>query len=154
MGRAGGNGLTGFRGKADGGDYGPLYAGWRGGEGVSKREILFRGKQIVCREWVYGSLVILKLEEEDVYRISDFAGDSILRVIPETVGQYTGLEDKNGIKIFEGDIVCYKTMNLPVRWDDECSGFFIGKDKYWMMNDCNLEVIGNIHDNPGLLERT
>jgi hypothetical protein len=43
-------------------------------------------------------------------------------------------------------------MKLVVRWDNDKAGFFVGKDRYWMMNDINLEVIGNVTDNKELLE--
>jgi len=118
------------------------------------RGIEFRGKREDNGKWVFGSLLSwdagerhICCEEDDNEAMGKFP------VIPETVGEYTGLLDKNGVKIFEGDIVRYKGMELAVRWDTEKAGFFIGNDKYWMMNGTDIEVIGNIHDNPELLNK-
>ena len=127
------------------------------------REILFRGKQ-EDGEWVYGWFCPKDLEPS-TFAVIDTP--NIIRekdllwceVVPETVGQYTGLTDKNGTKIFEGDIV-RATQN---RIHDECyvgyeNGTFMLYPKngkiyertlweYWY-NDWEVEVIGNIHDNP------
>lgn len=86
------------------------------------------------------------------------------KVIPETVGQYTGLTDKNGKKIFEGDIVKFCTELKEICFVDYGKGKYIlrqlKKDKYlsWQSIDIfelfglEWEVIGNIHDNPELME--
>lgn len=129
------------------------------------REILFRGKRTNNGEWICGSLCATIPSDEDFYTISyfDFEGYYIEeKVIPETVGQFTGLTDKNGKKIFEGDIV--KHFNVfdvgvdigKVCWDDKYCQFYrtsnSGMHNYRVGADCSYEVVGNIHDNPELLK--
>ena len=134
------------------------------------REILFRGKSVDNGEWVYGfySPVNLPIFGNQGHFINE-NGFRAVEVIPETVGEYTGLTDKNGKKVFEGDIV--KTWRNTIGkiefgqyWDEEIEEDFygyawIGKDEYGesitlSINKCwnGHEVIGNIHDNPELLE--
>ena len=138
------------------------------------REILFRGKRIDNGEWIEGCLLNVTLGGKTARLIF---GDNFIRakndvkalshamVDPETVGQFTGLTDKNGKKIFEGDIVtakdeiwgspfCYSITGKIVY--DEASFFIEPKDvmeTQYIFNECAVyEVIGNIHDNPELLE--
>lgn len=111
------------------------------------REILFRGKKINS-EWVKGDYVI------DIFTKTPFintSGNGFEKVDPKTVGQYTGLTDKNGTKIFEGDIVLRRKDKELVFYDD--GGFSPFAIPGW---ECTpdadeVEVIGNIHDNPELL---
>ena len=141
------------------------------------REILFRGKRINNGEWVEGCLVHRSMfygEPCDNYFIlcdGEFHCDyyNASEVIPETIGQYTGLTDKNGKKIFEGDICTDEFRTLLVRYDFfqwnckviETTGLIKGLefplwhwDRY-PQNGCRqLEVIGNIHDNPELLKES
>lgn len=111
------------------------------------REILFRGK--IESDWAYGDLKHFK----DTVVIFEQGYTFPCIVIPETVGQFTGLTDKNGIKIFEGDIVQFKGANYEVVYIEKYTRF-AGKKKgcvfsvfAWKM----CEVIGNIHDNPELM---
>ena len=117
------------------------------------REILFRGKRVENGKWVDGDLV--KRDKSFYVLQSDSDDYKCNEVNPETIGQYTGLDDKYGVKIFEGDILRGSMVNLIVAY--EGAGFIA----YWMDHDygygtekmwCNLveggEVIGNIHDNP------
>lgn len=133
------------------------------------REIKFRGKDIDCNEWRYGSLVKIRderLHKNDgylLYYIVDEENQQWI-ALPETVGQYTGLKDKNGKEIFEGDIVfaiaTYDCANTVVVWDD--GGFVLVPCKYYKnyISRCGYkdirfldkEVVGNIHDSPELLE--
>ena len=124
------------------------------------REILFRGKRTDNYEWIEGSLCTTIPSDEDFYTISyfDFEGYYIEeKVIPETVGQYTGLTDKNGKKIFEGDIIQFCTgMKLHYIVEFGLGGFMVSRydirDAIINVYNCPCEVIGNIHDNPELLK--
>ncbi len=125
------------------------------------REILFRGKRKDNGEWVEGFYVFDEcalIVENLSYSLIDNQKCQLVGVypiIPETVGQYTGLCDKNGKKIFEGDVVRDKT-NRVVYEIFYCndSAMFIKESvlRSSLGNPLHLEVIGNIHDNPELLK--
>lgn len=150
---------------------------------MAMREILFRGKRINNGEWVSsGNLITFNDEGEgkqffipeanakctsshdEQDNIIAFPSGVFYKVDPKTIGQYTGRTDKNGKKIFEGD-VCrfYGTdgcSDYVVFWDDTVSQWTVRQidlgakdvlDSYFA--EC-CEVIGNIHDTPELLEVT
>lgn len=116
------------------------------------REILFRGKQRDNGEWFYGDLIHLN------HCVSIRSKDCARSVVPETVGQYTGLTDKNGRKIFEGDLIRSTETGETaiVQWFSEHSAFMIWcktSNQVGFLYECEksiIEVIGNIHDNPEL----
>ena len=121
------------------------------------REILFRGK-ITQDEWVYGFYENVKLEEATIHYINGKIVSS------KTVGQYTGLTDKNGKKIFEGDIIDTPDRLVKVVWFEGNAQFDLHFIRYkddvtttnfkgiHMRDLKEYEVIGNIHDNSELLE--
>ena len=129
------------------------------------REILFRGKRVkkYCEseDWTYG---VPYIDNEGDCIMTDDCSKFVVQ--SETVGQYTGLTDKNGTKIFEGDIVKIKdyskgcalnyeqpTSNWVVRWNDKYAQFTIDYMSLLPYKHFNeSEVIGNIHDNPELLK--
>lgn len=154
-------------------------------EGVSMREILFRGKRLDTGEWVEGFLLKVTIDGKTAYLIfgdnfcfdgSDVKALSHALVDPATVGQFTGLVDKDDKRIFEGDlfrdesedltaVVIFKDGCFRLEWHgitgtwtesgfDECGGGYGITEcepvDYWYVHD--MEVIGNIHDNPELLE--
>ena len=137
------------------------------------REILFRGKRVDNGEWVCGDLFNNYNDKKFIGEliINDYKGTacdryeigtSIVECIPSTVGQYTGLTDKNGKKIFEGDIVkglfvfgeissvvIFKYGSFGIEWNiDEIKVL----DPFLGLRNIECEVIGNIHDNPELLK--
>ncbi len=134
------------------------------------REILFRGKRVDNGEWVEGSFlpgnerqslhpcIFVYLPETQSFECFDIDID--------TLGEYTGLTDRNGKRIFEGDILIYECdgeydpdERYLVAWDNDEAAFranYYNKGKYGHY-ECitphqHFEVIGNIHDNPELLE--
>lgn len=132
------------------------------------REILFRGKRLDNYEWVYGSYYLDLNGCDYIVPINwTLICDSEIKVLHETVGQFTGLLDKNGNKIFEGDIVKSKYKQIfEIKFgefvdtksheqvgfyqvylkDDTWDGFSHGNMDYVK----DSEIIGNIHDNKEL----
>ena len=120
------------------------------------REILFRGKgdkKYNDGMWYFG--VPIRCYDGDWQICTD---NSKRTVIPETIGQYTGLADKNGTKIFEGDIGRRRDDIFLIDWSEEKAAFvmifhdYICEILYLEEMWDDAEVIGNIHDNPELLE--
>lgn len=140
------------------------------------REILFRGKRVDNGEWIEGHYVRYGYTgKENDYIVPVYASDLYaIEVIPETVGQYTGLTDKNGTKIFEGDILRLKRFGNvecgKIVFNTDTAGFEFwreamvgayGEKSTRKENLCAfaisaVEIIGkirgNIHDNPELLD--
>ncbi len=120
------------------------------------REILFKGKRVDNGEWTEGYFF---KSWDKVFLLWGMTGDSpnMEEVIPETVGQYTGLTDKNGKKIFEGDILLKGFEKVLVKWNaNQCRwGIYSNNYEICGFNESTqgyFEVIGNIYDNSELLE--
>lgn len=130
---------------------------------MTMREILFRGKFSEKSRWSYG---VLYEDQGKVYIATRDTMHGVRvheEVIRDTVGQFTGLVDKNGKKIFEGDVVVMTLPAAKMHWRAVCkfhSGAFglvwhhMGERWQAFAAICNAEyeVIGNVHDNPELAE--
>lgn len=128
------------------------------------REHLYCGKRVDNGKWVEG-YYFHDIDKRIVTTEADYIigflykDDTIMQnieVVPETVGEYTGLTDKNGVKIFEGDIVEADGYREVVKFENGCfypMGAYIARTGYEYDPD-EYEVVGNIHDNPELLEGT
>ncbi|MCX70950.1 hypothetical protein DXQ01_11615 [Listeria monocytogenes] len=133
------------------------------------REIEFRGKAIhpnsleqIVGSWAYGGIFENKIITRNLDMNSHYHGFiSEIEIDLKTIGQYTGLKDKNGKKIFEGDIVNCKFFDRMV---GDIAGVINFIDCVWAVSDFknkrlyqlidvdNIEIIGNIHENLGLWE--
>lgn len=130
---------------------------------MSNREVLFRGKRKDNREWVEGFYIKYGFtNREKPYIVQSYASDLYgFEVIPATVGQFTGLTDKNGKKIFEGDIVLAGSEGVMANCEvkrriDGTYYMNLNAGTVWYMmpnrnGKTTVEVIGNIHDNSELL---
>ena len=131
------------------------------------RTIKFRGKIRRDGKWYYGSLVYFNEINAIIYLQA--GSDPIKRIdwvfaIPETVGQFTGLMDKNGAEIYEGDIVKWNNGRMYVvkffQWMfyasvEECNDGILGGFPLHALTDYEdrkCEIVGNIYDNPELLK--
>lgn len=121
---------------------------------------LFRGKRVDNGKWVEGYLLYRRIWKSDIWviRVCDNGFDSHeeYEVDPDTVGECTGLKDKNGKLIFEGDILRLDGVVWVCCWDDGNLEISLRNDKESIgmayMAVYNAEIIGNIHDNPELLK--
>ena len=128
------------------------------------REILFRGKRMDNGEWVKGYLICPEFDKSRAYIGYLFPDDDhdldVAEVASSTVGRFTGLTDRNGVKIFEGDIVRYGDTIHRVVFEQRNGTAYFGLVyaacetlPFGHYQDLKqIEVIGNIYDNPELLE--
>lgn len=145
------------------------------------REIKFRGKRIDNGEWAYSSLInnlffkstnkspvhyIVDPTQYEEYDSFEDVEHLAIEVDPETVGQYTGLKDKDGKEIYEGDIILLAdklirfieydrgTFVLVRKEDTRSYDLYTRFSPIWeYITDYNFKVIGNIYENPELLEQ-
>lgn len=123
------------------------------------REILFKGKRVDNGEWVEGFYCPRPYShfpcEPSIFPIDTIDKEWYgIEVILETVGQFTGLTDKNGVKIFEGDIIKYKENLFEIKYSTEQARYLavLTNGVFDPVAMQNCEVVGNVFDNSELLK--
>lgn len=121
------------------------------------REIKFRGIRLDNGEWAYGDLIQnpngISIYWTEPYSVS--WQEKKVKVDPETVGQYTGIKDKNGKEIWEEDIILFSGIEFEISYSDGCFWFSNEEETmelHSILGMGEIEVTGNIHDNPELLK--
>lgn len=135
------------------------------------REIKFRGQRLNTREWVCGDLI--KHSKIDPftyiaigigYHVNNPEIGYSIRIYPETVGQYTGLKDRNGKEIYEGDRIKENDMTGKVKWNGcgfmieweaDCYSDLLGWENYKrgvLSDGSSYEVVGNLFESPELIK--
>ena len=129
------------------------------------RTIKFRGRRLDNKEWVFGYLVpVVTGSEKQMYIATGIRDGAVegFAVEPESVAQFTGMCDKNGNEVYEGDIVRYRTSDerytrnsnfstLIVHYEERSARFMAG-DIYWdTLRSQKVEVVGNSYDNPNVI---
>lgn len=116
------------------------------------RTIKFRGKRLGNGVWIYGDLI--HIDKSDIGIVTDYDHWQGCRVDPETIGQFTGLHDKNGKEIYEGDRLKMKYIDGTIEYYNVVfrkTGFHVDMEQYghallWTIDRNRIEVVGNIHD--------
>lgn len=122
---------------------------------MNSRIIKFRGRRFDNGEWVYGSL--LRWPDGDCTILESKDGKNYVwkrEIEPNTVGQYTGLRDKDGMEIYEGDLLCEADTGKIVVVIYDAPEFCYKQNAHgyrFLNHPENFEVVGNIPDNPELL---